>query len=172
MFPKKIYLDLDGVLVNFLGAVFSTTGYHWGQISSSKMWKLIAAENPRIFLNADPMCYAEKLVQFVQQFAADRNLEIEILTAIPVGKLLPTAADDKRNWVYNHFPNLNYGFNIGPLASDKFKFAKAGDILIDDSHLNIRDWNKSGGIGIHHVSADSTIDRLKTVGYRLMKLFG
>ena len=44
-------------------------------------------------------------------------------------------------------------------VSDKKKI-----IVIDDLKSNISEWNSSGGVGIHHKNANSTIAQLKELG--------
>ena len=39
------------------------------------------------------------------------------------------------------------------------------NILIDDNEKNIEEWNKQGGAGILHTSADSSILELQKLGY-------
>ena len=42
---------------------------------------------------------------------------------------------------------------------------KRPNVLIDDHLGNIREWEGAGVIGVHHTSADSTINDLKRIGY-------
>ena len=42
---------------------------------------------------------------------------------------------------------------------------KRPNVLIDDHLGNIKEWEGAGGIGVHHTSADSTINDLKRIGY-------
>ena len=50
---------------------------------------------------------------------------------------------------------------------DKKLFAKKGQpaILIDDYEKNIREFEKSGGVGIHHTNTSKTISELKKLGF-------
>lgn len=51
--------------------------------------------------------------------------------------------------------------NFGPYAKDKQYHCEVGDILIDDSSINIEQWRARGGIGILHTSTDDTIEQLR-----------
>jgi len=42
---------------------------------------------------------------------------------------------------------------------------KRPNILIDDHIGNIREWENAGGIGVHHINANSTINDLKKIGF-------
>lgn len=167
---KKIFLDMDGVFVDFVGEVRRSTGFAWGEISNSQIWKRIWENNPNIFLTADRLPDALELEYNVLKFARDNGYEVEMLTAIPIASRFAYAADDKQTWLQKNCVELSkLKFNTGPHAPDKHLHAAPGDILIDDSHLNIRDWGKVGGVGIHHRNAKETMSRLHTVGHRLMK---
>jgi hypothetical protein len=49
-------------------------------------------------------------------------------------------------------------------ARNKPNYSKRNSILIDDRKDTIDAWNAAGGIGIHHTSAASTIEKLKELG--------
>jgi hypothetical protein len=46
-------------------------------------------------------------------------------------------------------------------GSQKGMFAIKGSVLIDDRQKNLDAWEKHGGIGILHTSAEDTINQLK-----------
>ena len=48
-------------------------------------------------------------------------------------------------------------------GSQKGAFARKGFVLIDDRQRNIDAWEKAGGIGILHKSAEKTIKTLKAL---------
>ena len=170
---KTIHMDMDGVIVNLTAAVLKATGYRWGEISSTKMWKKLKLETPDLFLIAEPMPDARVLVDGVLKYADEHDMVVEILTAVPLMVTFPAAGDDKYKWLERHFPELAAKkFKTGPRAPDKCKHAVVGDILIDDSPLNIRDWARVGGISIFHKSAKESLARLHTSGYRRMKHYG
>jgi hypothetical protein len=75
---------------------------------------------------------------------------VEFLTAIPRRSSIASAETDKREWIAKYFgPDTKV--RIGPYSADKWKHAKAGDILVDDRGDNIQSWiNKGFGIGIFH----------------------
>jgi len=39
------------------------------------------------------------------------------------------------------------------------------NVLIDDHMGNIKEWESAGGIGVHHINANSTINDLKKIGF-------
>jgi hypothetical protein len=49
-------------------------------------------------------------------------------------------------------------------AKDKKDLAEPNAILIDDRKDNIQQWIDAGGIGIRHISTESTIKQLQKLG--------
>ena len=68
-------------------------------------------------------------------------------------------APQKATWLDTH--NIAYTQNFVPGKRHKYKYATPNSIIIDDTKSVIDDWNKAGGIGIHHRDAKSTIAILK-----------
>lgn len=159
---KILNLDLDGVIVDLDTLVRERTGTHWKeQPSSSKMWAIIREVIPDMFVIANPMKDAKQLVAGVLAFADENGLTVEILTAVPKLATFPQAVEQKKQWLSMHFPELAaLKFKIGPHAVDKQKHAGPGDILIDDNHMNIEQWDAAGGIAIYHKNATSSLAAL------------
>ena len=56
------------------------------------------------------------------------------------------------------------------LRKNKKNFAMDGrdrrpNVLIDDHAGNIKEWEAAGGIGVHHIDAQTTINILKRIGF-------
>ena len=73
----------------------------------------------------------------------------------------PQSRWGKRIWVKKNIPGTPL---ILAAAEAKKNYAKKNAILIDDRISTINDWNQSGGIGILHTSAATTIAELKKLG--------
>lgn len=157
----KIELDLDGVLVDFLGTFERLSGHSWfdPSLTVTDKWDLVITKFPDIYLKANPLPDAWTLWEAV------RHLNVEVLTAIPSLALLTRSTADKRAWVEKYFgPELKVKF--GPFAIDK-QFHCRGDkghILIDDSLHNKKQWERKGGTYILHTDSISTIEKLKELG--------
>ena len=55
------------------------------------------------------------------------------------------------------------------LRDQKVRFAQTNNkpnILIDDYIKNINEWERSGGIGVHHTNVSKTISELKRLGFK------
>jgi hypothetical protein len=53
--------------------------------------------------------------------------------------------------------------------ADKKKYATTDgkpNVLIDDYIKNIKEWEKKGGIGVHHTEVGKTLAELKRLGFK------
>ena len=161
----KIYVDLDGVLADFVKGVaqlldggYSEEKYESDPKYRSKMWKAVedyAKEGGKLWLELDPMHDAKQLWNYVKDYGP------EILSA--TGNPEYGAAPQKLEWVAQHVdPNVKV--NLTRKSADKAEYAAPNYILIDDKEKSIGPWKAAGGIGILHTSAANTIQQLKKLG--------
>lgn len=165
--PKdvKLYVDLDGVLVNFEGGLdkileepYNPERFDNDAKYRSMVWKTISKyqENGHNFWEElNPMKDAQQLWDYVADFNP------EILTATGLSKY--NSGEQKIKWVKE---NVGSGItvNLVEKSRDKAKFASPKSVLIDDKEKSIDPWREAGGIGILHVSAKDTIQQLKRYG--------
>ena len=156
-----IHLDMDGVLADFKGYWFKLTGRRCDDYNRGEFWKE-AVQYPNIYWELSPMKDSRFLVDNIKDMIKGKDIQIEILTALPSMAEFPLAAKHKEAWVKKHFSG-KWKFKTGPFAVDKQKHAKPGDILIDDKSRNIDQWKAAGGTGILHTSAARTIHILKDI---------
>lgn len=146
-------VDLDGVLCDF-DKQFESLGHgapdeFIEKHSEEAMWQLINHKDPHFFYNEDWTSDGKELWNYVKQF------DPTILTKIT--HLPKHCSEDKKKWVAEHI-----GKDIEVITTTKKeKYAGENAILIDDMEENIIAWEKAGGIGIIHISAGSTIKKLK-----------
>ena len=107
------------------------------------------------FITLDLMPDAEELLHFVSELDVPK----EILSSTARPENHDAIAPQKEVWLRKH--NIHYKANFVPGKSLKYKYATPNSIIIDDTKSVIDDWNKAGGIGIHHKDAESTIAILK-----------
>lgn len=154
----KIYVDLDGTLVDFIAGVmkelrinrepypdeldtFLSTAYG----STKKFWSSLLW-----------MPDGKKLWNTL------KDLNTEILSACPNKcSNTPSVVAGKRIWVKKNL-KLSKGINI-TTRRGKLKFVGPKHILIDDYMQNINEWKGAGGIAIHHKNAASTLAQLKKI---------
>jgi len=159
---RYIYLDMDGVLADFDAEMIRKFGGRFDTIAPDAVsrWALITQHAPDLYADLQEMIDADALVAGVIQACVQYDYTPAILTAIPKYGRLPNAVTHKKEWIRTRWPVLHKNFNIGPHAVDKQTFAKPGHILIDDSYMNIPQWNAAGGFGILHTSANDSLEQL------------
>ena len=160
---NTIYVDMDGVVADFDQFVLENLGrtfdHKVGPKGDDEMWNFLKSV-PHLYRILKPTPYAHEIMDAAKATGS----KVEMLTAIPRRTALPGAAQDKIDWMDEHFPNVKV--NIGPYSADKWQWAGPGDILIDDRTDNIKDWvENGGGIGILHIydNHQITLDNLKAI---------
>lgn len=159
---KRIFLDMDGVLADFLRGVeqpeyigHPLTNDDKGHTEYDNRKEELT--NKRLFANLPPMADMYDLIAYVKHC----DVPWEILTAAgEVNREL--VVYDKCEWIkrYVH-PTIPVTCTF--TGSQKAAYAFKGSVLIDDRKKNIDAWVKAGGIGIVHTSAADTIEQLKTL---------
>lgn len=158
----KIYVDLDGVLVNFDEAMerigFPLQTVLQDKKAKSKFWQTIgwmAKQGKPFWSTMEPMPDAHVLWNYLQKY----HIKPEILSATGhVGN----ATEEKHAWVKQHLGVVPT--HLVRKSSDKAQFAAPNHILIDDRAKSIEPWTAAGGIGILHKSAADTVAKLKELG--------
>lgn len=157
----KVYVDLDGVLVDFDKQMakigFPRAVIEHDKKARSNFWKTVgwmAKQGKPFWGTMDPMPDAAQLWNYVNRFTHP-----EILSATGhVGN----AVEEKHAWVKQHLGNVKV--HLVRKSSDKAQFAAPNHVLIDDREKSIEPWVAAGGIGILHKSAADTIAKLKELG--------
>lgn len=72
-------------------------------------------------------------------------------------------AEEKLVWI-NRELGAGVPVIFAPKSRGKGPFARAGDVLIDDSKTHCSDWENGGGLAVLHRSALDTIDKLGRLG--------
>jgi hypothetical protein len=157
---RVIYVDLDGVLVDFDSGFKSISGEidkvnYIKKNGIENFWKLINSHGQKWWENLNWMPDGEKL------WSAIKNKNVKVLTSGSTRNTGTMAINGKKKWVADH---------LGPIETivvnsshEKQKYARFGDILIDDLSSNISEWTVKKGTGILHRNADDTIIKLNDV---------
>lgn len=152
----KIFVDLDGVLVNLGKHIkqfnLGTFEEIDAQKNSGTLWKMIEAQGPEFWSHAPWMKDGMLLWGYVKKYNPS------ILTAVPATGKKP-AKVGKEQWVKRElgsFVNC-----IITEAKLKQQYAGPNCILIDDMVKNCDQWTKAGGIAIRHINTKDTISQLK-----------
>ena len=154
-----IWLDMDGVLADFDGHYHKTFGYRPTRFPEpdNVEWKRIQGTTFYLDLPVMPGAYD------LFRFADEAGLGVAILTGVPAS--IDAACNHKRDWAAQHFPDVQV---VCCQSRDKWKHGKPDDFLIDD-YLKYRvDWERMGGVFIHHTSAAKSIRELERCGVTRM----
>lgn len=153
----KIYCDMDGVLCDFEKRFkeihpWSPSKYT-EKNGKDEFWKLIDERGVGFWVGIEWMEDGKMLWEYLKS-----NFEnVELLSS-------PSLAEHsrlgKRLWVRNH--KLEAKLNLA-YASRKPQYAAPDRILIDDRKDTIKEWEKQGGVGILHTSAEDTIVKLLNI---------
>lgn len=161
-----VYVDMDGVLVDFTGALLARFGFSFDSIEEGKtirkgkVWKRIQVYNDTV----DPWFYSLPMMEDAKvlwEFITTNFANVEILTAS--GNTPRDAPGQKKAWMGDHF-GYDIKVNVVASASEKKEFATPTSIMIDDSNRRvIQPFIAAGGIGVLHTSAATTIAALTTL---------
>lgn len=151
----QLFLDCDGVLADFNKRAIEICGMEPRQfedkVGEKKFWDMIYG-TPDFFYSLDPMPDAYELVDAV------KHLNPIILTGKPRGEW---AKEQKLRWRDKYFPDLEM---IVCPSREKIKYAKPGDVIVDDWEKWRQVWVDGGGIWVMHTSAQNSIRELKELG--------
>lgn len=159
-----IYVDLDGVLVDFNKFAREVIGCNVADFEADKQIKRLFwsrvnnrhKEGKPFFGAMDPLPDVFVLWDYVKKY------DPIILSATGRTK---NAGNEKRDWVKRHLGQRAADTALFvESAQDKAQYANRNSILIDDRTKAIQPWIDAGGIGIHHISASDSIQQLKKLG--------
>ena len=157
-----IYCDMDGVLCDFYRAANNLTPDGVDNLSVPEIWSY-TRNCERFWHELEWMPGGREIWAVVDKFNA------HILSSLPYSD--PNSRPGKLHWLKKQI-NLTESDRIHLTKSrhDKKNFATANamiNILIDDYHKNIKEWNDAGGFGILHTDANKTLDQLAKAGFTL-----
>ena len=144
---SEIFVDMDGVLVDFFGA--------WTKLMKVKKWFQIKnvekglqkiRDTEDFWINLKPTKNADRLLSIIKDIKGEYN----ILSAPMADD--PRVEPSKRAWVEKHLKAFPPKKVI--ITANKQAYAKQKDgtpnILIDDFGQNVRKWEGAGGVGFKH----------------------
>jgi hypothetical protein len=152
----KIFVDMDGVLANFVEGVESAK-YLNGPFEKQSDYdqRKVELSNAGLFFDLPPMNDMKTLVDYVKS----TGIDWEILSCSGEQNR-DKVAKDKFKWIRKHV-DIDVLVTCTLKGKEKAVFARPGYVLIDDKVSNITAWQDAGGIGIYHTNAKWTIEHLK-----------
>lgn len=157
----QLYLDLDGVMADFMAGAHEELGHAFDDRSTrskKEIWAKMDA-NKTFWHDLPPMKDALVLWKFIKKY------DPQILSAVPN---TPDAVSGKKHWLKKHLKLSNPSkINLVKRHQKVNYVTKDGvdGLLIDDYIKNIKEFKAAGGVGVRHTSAQNTIKQLKKLGY-------
>jgi len=149
----NIYLDMDGVCCDFVGAVCRLFGkpelidnYPWDQwdiagildITEEELWTKVSNRGMEWWADMDAYPWFWSLYQGLD--------DLSPVTFLSSPTHDPQSLAGKLRWIQSRLGYRCTNYILTP-RKNKALLARPGDILIDDSPKSIDDWNAAGGIG-------------------------
>ena len=158
---RKIYLDMDGVIADFVKGYRELNDMEPREAEKNKRFdhffdEFIAAGK---FSSLDLMPGAQQLISFLNHLYMNYSIPTEILSSTANQERFDEISRQKNIWLQKH--GINFKPNYVPGKRLKYKFATPDSIIIDDTLSVIEDWRKAGGIAIWHKDAPTTISQLR-----------
>ena len=152
-----IYLDLDGVIADFVKRYKELYRMEPKEAEKSKKFdsffdEFIATNQ---FATLDLMPDAMDAITYLRKL----NVPTQILSSTANEKRYDDISKQKMIWLQTH--GITFTPNFVPGKKYKYKYAAPDKIIIDDTESVIEDWRKAGGIGILHKDWPTTLAILK-----------
>lgn len=161
---KTIYVDMDGVLCDFLKRFYELYGVKPERDYPSKnaakeeyrsrFKELVEDGN---FETLDPMPDFGLAMEFL--CSIETKYEIKLLTSSAKPKYLDEISKQKRVWLIKH--GIHWPVIVVPGKVLKQQYATPTSLLIDDTEISIIQWRLKGGHAIHHKTWVETIAEFK-----------
>jgi len=157
--PKidKIYLDMDGVICDFMKRYEELYHHVPRRNETKKEWhnNFDNFIKTKQFETLDLMPDAKTLLDYLR----NQSVPVEILSSTAFEKVHDDISQQKSIWLENH--GIDFPRNFVPGKALKYKFATPTSLIIDDTLSVIEDWKEAGGPAIHHKNARETMVMLK-----------
>ena len=144
-----VFLDLDGVLVDFVRGALKHHGWHdldpeqvpwkfWEAkgLTESEFWATLGTD---FWASLEWMPDGQEILNVIERQAGRPNV---FLCSSPC--LTPGCTSGKARWVEMHLPQ--YARRL-LLTDQKYVFAGPGRVLVDDYDHNLQRWASAGGLG-------------------------
>lgn len=143
----KIYLDMDGVFVDFEN--------RWKQISKERNITSVfdydvfydEVVNNDLFTKLDELPGVTQFRDFFDVLNVSSKIQVEMLSSTGISKHYDEATSQKKEWLRLY--GYRFKLNTTPSHTDKVKFCTDENcVLVDDRQDTIDLWNEAGGIGL------------------------
>jgi hypothetical protein len=157
-----LYLDMDGVLANFMKAY---NAYDPHKEDRKKFRDSVMQY--KIFEDLEFMPDTQELLNHVSKL---RGVDVQILTSMGTHDPIQGNEAKRQKIVWLNKRNIPYKPNFTRNKEEKAQYAKSTSILIDDSIGCVSPFIRAGGQAILHVHASDTIKLLDSIILQLRAL--
>ncbi len=149
-----VFLDMDGVLVDFFNAFAKLANVkHWKQMDPQRLQdvlnKIVGSD---YFAKLPKTNTCDSIIEMVVDFAGSYSI-----LSSPLRGDIANSTKHKRAWVMN---NLSPQPTSTIIVRDKSQYALLNgiqNILIDDRANNIHKWKEAGGYGIKYQANENDL---------------
>lgn len=153
----KLYLDMDGVVANFIDRYLELAqdlkikynGSKTDNTANPVLFRIAVLEHD-IFINLQLMPCATILVNYLIQIQSETGLEIEMLTSVNSDDLdiIRAASAQKTEWLKKN--NIPWKANFVKTNIEKSEYAALNTLLIDDNEQCTQPFLDSNGFAIRY----------------------
>lgn len=142
---RQVLLDMDGVVVDFIGGAFAWHGRTVPDEVPWKIWECMGLTEEEFWeplgfefwSSLKPTSDGMELVAELERLAGTENIAVLSSPCLTRG-----CADGKLAWLESHLPQFSRRYLLGPA---KQFAAGPGKVLVDDYWHNIEGFRKAGG---------------------------
>ena len=159
----RVYVDMDGVLVDTYNHIASMIGIpHYTQITSNQWEEFYSKVNGyELFKDLPIFPTADALLAIVKKYFNNYHL-----LSSPLNYDVAGSTQGKIHWLKNH-PSINPASVTFESAKEKYAVSNGvPNILIDDSASQLQRWKAAGGIAIKY---QADVDSISSVEQQLKK---
>jgi 5'(3')-deoxyribonucleotidase len=148
----KIFLDMDGVIVNFRGQCEKYECINGNKVK----WEVIHQAGPEFWEEMEWLPEGKELYQWILKLCEQENIDLFILTAVHFtdGKI------GKLNWLKNNTKIDRHHIIITNTGNEKAYYADQNSVLIDDYRKNCEAFAGGGGQFVKYETPRQTKDDL------------
>lgn len=150
---------MDGVLCNFEKRYTELYGHVSENVRRGEFKKNFNDFiETKQFATLDTMEDAVYLIDYLNSVKIPK----QILSSTAYEEVWETISQQKKYWLDAHTISWPDPIFV-PGKRHKYKYAQPDTIIIDDTFSVIEDWEKAGGIAIHHRNTSTTLEHLKSI---------